>query len=202
MRTYQRTLVTLDTGLLLPFRNHNGYAALFKTGGTGLKCTVLTAVKHADRQLVTALCVHGINDVGNKCRAVAGAGFFILGILPGSRNIDLYQSIDRAVYGSAVHVHNLIALFAIGLFDCLFDKGDCLVKGNDLGQFKEGALGYHVDTVRAKSYLNGNIHRVNGIEMNLIFRQITLYVAGQLLLQLFRRPYAVEQEGSALLQTL
>ena len=63
--------------------------------------------------------------------------FFILCILPGSRNLDLHNVFCSAVDSVIVHLNYLVTLTSVSIKSSLLHKLDGLILGDDVCQFEE-----------------------------------------------------------------
>ncbi len=96
MRTDKRTLVALDTCLLVPFRHIYGYAPLFICRSPAWECAVFNTAECADRKLVSLLPVHRAHNLGYEFwfLDICPAGFFpyafFLKVFPVCRHIYFY----------------------------------------------------------------------------------------------------------------
>lgn len=62
---------------------------------------------------------------------------FVNSLSPLGRNLDFGQRGNGVVHGGEVHVHDLIALAAVGLLDGVLQQRDGLLEGDHLGELEE-----------------------------------------------------------------
>jgi len=137
-------LITLDTILQIPFRHPDGHPPFFIFGGADREDTVRW--KGTDRKVVTLLSQYGTHNFLDKRRLVFDGHRFVLGRAPRGRVLDFYYVFEGFIHGSAIHLHNLLTLFAKHVLDLSFEQRYGLLDRNDIRQFKEGRLHNHIDS--------------------------------------------------------
>ncbi len=198
MRTHVRTLVTLYTVLGIPFGNECSHTALLVGCGALLPCAVGVVDKLADGQQVAVLCVHGANHSLDELGSRSSRGSVIGQRSPCGIHIQLLV-LAAAVYGRIVHVHDVLALLAVGLHDEFLHLLYGQVNGDNLGDAEERRLQDGVGAV-AQTYLLCNLGGVDVIYGDVVLCEETLNLVGQVLGQFLALPDGVEQERAALLQ--
>ena len=200
-------LAALDAVFGNPFGDVHGYAALFKRGGAERNQPVGFEGGHG--QLIALLSEDRTHHVGDVFRfvvvaaaAAAGARFglgSVRGIGPFGRNLDFGQGGDGVVHGGEVHVDDLVALAAVGLFDGVLQQRHGLIKGNDFGELEEGGLHDHVDAP-AEADFHGDLHRVHVVELDVLAGEGALHGSGQFAAEVFDGvPFGVQHEHAAVL---
>ena len=191
-------LVTLDTFCCIPCGNVNRNTAFFKCGGAKRNCAVLSACKYGYRQQVALQCVHGKHQLfyifGKNlldCFVI-----YILCILPACGNVNLCQTGKPCVNSGIVHVDNLFALLAVGFYDSRLHVCNCVINGDDVCQLEECGLQNCVCLVTQTDFLT-NLDCINGVEVDVVVCDGSLYLRRQVMIQLIGCPCAVQQEGAA-----
>ena len=115
------------------------------------------------------------------------------------RDLDLNDVLDSAIYRAVVHVDDLVALGAIGLFDGLFDGLDRIVLADDAGDRKEGGLHDHVDA-RTQAKSQAQFDRIDDVEFNFFLNQLFLHQGRQAVPDLIFGVAGGQEEGSATFQ--
>lgn len=87
------------------------------------------------------------------------------------------------------------------MFNGFLEVGDSVVDGNDISQFEEGCLHDHVDAT-AKTDLAGNLHGIDGVEVDLLFSNDAFELTGQTRIEFFPAPAAVEEERATFLDSI
>ena len=111
-------------------------------------------------------------------------------------NLHLVQTCNCAVDSGKVSVDNLLSFFAVGLDYRLFHVFFRLFVGDDVGKFEECRLHYHVCGF-CRTCFQSNVQTVNGVELQMLLRNLVLHVSGQFLFQFCVVPSAVEKECAA-----
>ena len=196
--------VALDAGRGVPLGYGGGHTALGIGGGAVLPRAVQHAVllEHGHGQLVALLPIHGQHDVADKGRGADLGGRCVLRVRPRRGNVHLHGGVYAHIHGFVVQIHDLLpGLLEIGGVVVLLHIRHSHIHGDDLGQGEERAL-QDIVGVLAQADLRRQLRRVNDIELRVLPRQIPLHLGGEVLLQLLRRPRAVQQERAAVLQIL
>ena len=201
MRADGCALVALDAVFDLPFRYHDGNAALFIFCSARRERAVGLVHELTDGKGVAFLLVHGHHDLIDKGVARLRIEFFVRAVLPGFGHRDLHEVLDASFDSASVHVDHILALLAVGMFNGFLEVGDSVVDRNDISQFEEGCLHDHVDAA-AKTNLAGNLHGVDGVEVDFLFGNDAFELARQTRIEFFPAPAAVEEERAAFLDAV
>ena len=201
MRADERALVALDALLSVPLRNCNGYAALLVSSCAGRECTVFDALECARRKIVALLSVHRYEDVLDELRKIFLLCLSVNSVSPVSRYLYEVSRIETCVYSLVVHVDYLFTLQSVCLDDGLLEVFCCFVYRDNVREFEECGLHDHVDTV-AESDLTSDLCSVQCVELDVVLSDVLLHCCRKVLVELFVRPDAVQQECAALLQAL
>ena len=209
MRTYIGTEVTLDTLGRIPGRNINRNTSLLVSGGSGRSGTVHIILECGYRQSITFLCAYLGLDIVNEINNVFSVAAyyciikaFVFAVLPAFRNFYLNNALSAGIDSCPVLHNNIFALTSVGSLCSSLHQFVCLLSRNDSGQFKECGLKDCVDTCGAHACFNTNLNTVDGVEVDVVLSDEFLHLSGQMLLQLFCIPCAVQQEGTAVNQLL
>jgi len=174
MRTYIRTLITLDTLIRLPFRNIYCYSPLFISRNTCRESPVFPVFECAYRDIVTFKTDYRINDITVKLRNIT----FVFNspdfnICPFCRDFH-FLNLAASVYRSIVHIHNIFTFSAIGLVNGFLHFLFSLLIWNNVGKLEECSLHYCVGPVAQPDFL-GNSSSINNIEVDLVFSHVLLH---------------------------
>ena len=194
MRTDKRTLVALDTVLHLPLRHIDRDTAFFVGGGSERERAVLLSDQRAHRQFVTFLTVHRHQDLVDEGRnlflqlAAAGAGklglvglaVFRLG--PACRHSHLDRRLHALRDRRIIHFDDFAAFMAIGVDDCVAQVFFGFFQRDDLRQFEKRDLHQNVEPA-AKSDVLGELNGIDGIELDVVGRDVAFHAAGQFFVQ-------------------
>lgn len=91
----------------------------------------------------------------------------------------LDQAICAPVNGVVVHLNNFVALLAVGSLCRGFHVIRSLIGGDDVGQLEECGLQNSIDSA-AQTDLTADFDTVNGIELDVMIRNILLSLSGSL----------------------
>ena len=205
MRADHRAEVALDAVFRDPGRNVNCNAALLVSSGAlrgGAACILF---KGGNRQILTVEGVNRDNHVVyivHELRTVAGCNVLrgiVHSVLPGSRNINLHVAVSAAFNSVMVHLNDGVTLLGVGLRSRILHVADCVFLRDDLRDGEECGLENRVDS-GAKADLLTDLEAVDRVEVHIVISNVFLNLARELLVKLFRRPLAVQQEAAALLQ--
>ena len=111
------------------------------------------------------------------------------------------HGVDAGVDGLPVHLNNRVALLAVALLGGLFHVLDSFVDGHDVGQLEEGRLQNGVGAL-AHADLDGFVDGVDGVQLDVVVRDVLLVGRVQVLVQLLIGPLAVDHEHAAGLDIL
>ncbi len=131
MRTYIRTLVTLDTIFWNPFWYVNSYFSLFISSCSMVKSTIFSSFKSTYRKFVSFLSIHNFNDVFNEVRSILLTFIFIFCIFPSFWNVNFNYSINSSIYSIVVHFNNFFTFFTIRCLNCIFKVFNSFIYWND-----------------------------------------------------------------------
>ena len=207
MRTYIGTDITLDTVFRIPYRNVNCDTAFLICRRTGRSLSVFVFLNNRYRNSVTFLSVYRNLDVVyeiNNIFSVSGCNLcktLILSIFPACRNVNLNYSCCSGVDCIVVHLYDLVTLLAVGCLCSSLHQLDGSFLRNNSCQFEECRLKYGVDT-SAKSDFLTNLDTVDGIELDIVFSNVSLNLSRQMSFKFFRTPGAVQKECSSRYQFL
>ena len=199
--------ITLDAVFRNPAGRIHSDTALLKCSGALRERAVRRILEGGYRQCVTQLGACGLKDFLDELLELRAVGIDlglhnrILGGCPRGRDIYLYCAGNAALNRSVIHGDDLFTLLAIGTGGSVLHELDSLVLWNDAGEFEECSLQDRVDAP-AKAKLLRDVGSVDGIELDVILRNIALHGARQVLVELRGIPGAVEQEDAALLKVL
>ena len=201
VRAHIRALVALDAVFRDPGGNVDRDAALLISRGALLERTVDIIHKCADRQAVAvhlADRLHNLFDHLDELRLTGELDVVlrILSIRPGSRNVYLHKRRDARVDCRIVHVDDGFALLGIGLVSRFLHILHSVFDGKNLRQCEEARL---KDGVRplAHTDLTRLVDRVDDIKLNVVLGDIALRFRRHVVVELFRRPLAVDKERAA-----
>ena len=204
VRADKRALVALDAVGGVPLGDYDGRTALFIGGRAGGNRTVdHVAGEGAHRKVVAVLGrdhVGHVADEFGRQAVVVCVDEAARGVLPRCGNLDL-DVVAATVYGRIVHLHDILALLAVGLVDGFLHIGHGLVVGDDARDLEEGALEDGVGA-SAQTDFAGDLRGVDQIEADVLVDDGLLHEVGDAGEGLFGVPQAVEQQGAALLDAL
>ena len=133
MGAYKCTLVTTDTGFVIPLGNHNGNAAFLVSGSTLLKCTVSMVNKCGNRESVTVHKTNGFHNIVNHLdkfgvSLFCAGSLFVNCISPIGWNVNLNISGSTGINSLLVHLNDFDTLlhkllgFLLHIADSLFGR--------------------------------------------------------------------------------
>ena len=110
MGANEGALVALHALGGIPLGNGDGDAPLLVSGSAQLKGTVSMVNEGGDRQAVAIHLVHRIQNVGDHLHGLlptglGSVGLVILGLGPGSGNLNLHVGGGAGIDGGIVHIH-------------------------------------------------------------------------------------------------
>ena len=199
MRTYHGALVTLYALRYIPDRNVDSNTTFFIGCTANRIVAICIGQEFADRQIVAFLEVRRNADLLDEIRQVlARIGYsFILGICPGSRNLDFNNTGYTAFYGFAVHVDDLFTLSRIGLDDGIFHVLHGIINRNDVCKLEESCLQDRIGTI-AQADFHSNLRGIDNVEGNMFLRNLAFDAGFQVFIQVIYAPAAVEEEDTAI----
>ena len=206
MGAHKGALVALDAVFRDPFGHVHGYAALLIGGNAQGECAVGCVFKGGNRQLVALLLRDGVQHVLDEADHF-GAAFVVLfnrgihGVGPSGGHLDLVDGVYAGIDGLVVHLDDVFALAAIGFLSSFLHVLHRIVDGDDVGQLEESGLQDGVGAL-AHADLAGLVDGVHGVELDVVLGDVALHGSGQMGVQLFGGPLAVQQESAARLDIL
>src|SRR5690606_9005845 len=108
-------------------------------------------------------------------------------------------NVTTAINSVIVHLHNVLALFAISLDDGMFHLVNSKLIRNYFRYLEEGALHDGV-CPGAEAQFFSNAGCIDDVEIDLVFCEILFHMIRQLALCLFCIPDGVQEEGASLLE--
>ena len=206
MGAHKRALVALDAVLGLPHGHGHGNAALLVSRSALGELAVHIVHKGGNRQAVAVLAGHRLQNVlhhlhggGVALQRLAVAG--VHSVCPVGGNLHLVVGVKAGVNGLPVHLHNGLALFGEALLGGLLHILDGVLAGQHARQRKERGLQNGVGAL-AQADLHRLVDGVDGVELDVVLRNVPLGFSGHVLVQLFVRPLAVDHEHAAGLHVL
>ena len=199
-------LVALDAVPDLPLGHVHGDAALLVGGRAVVPRAVLAAVEGRHGQLIALEGVDRIDDRAHERRtrsvgAVCVGARLHLDRGPLGRHLHLLHGVAAGIHGRIVHVHDVLALLAVGLEDGVLHLLHGLLERNDVRDLEECRLHDRVGA-RAQAELGGDLRGVDDVEVDLVLREEDLHVVGQRSARGGCVVHRVEQERTAGLQAL
>ena len=195
MRTNKRALVALDTVVRLPARRFDADAAFFPGSDAQRIAAILTAVECTYRQLVAFLPVHRNHHFLDELRHRLADFRFIRSRFPGLWNLNPSELRNPPVDRSNVAFDHRLALFGIGIRDCLLHVFYSVGQRNDRCQFEKRRLHNAVDPPAQTQFLC-DCDCIDPIEFDLLFGEHPFHGCRQSRFQLGCVPLAVEQKDS------
>ena len=201
VRTDVSTLVTLDTVVLVPYRNEGLNTTLLVSGCTNLPRTVNGVVLNEVRNLqqVAGLSVDRTNQLLNECRCVVLLNLIIRQVSPLRLNSQL-NILTTTVDSSVVLINNVLTLSAVRLQGSSLHLLNSELYGDNAGDTEECTLQDGVGAV-AQTNLLCNLGSVDSIYSNVVLCEVALYLVRHELLELVGVEDGVQQELTVLLQT-
>ena len=202
VRTYECTVVTLDTVLGIPLRNGNSNASLLVSRRALREGTVRIGGESTNGERVTLHCANGNNDVVNEVNErCASTGNLSRGsvntcVLPGLGNCYKVDSILTCVDSSVVEVNDSLTLLEIGLGSHILHIAVSLINGKDVSKGEECRLKNSVlNLCVTKAY--SELCCVDCIELDTVVSDVGLNRCGKVSVELCICPLAVKKEGTA-----
>ena len=199
-------LVALDALGAVPGGDGHGHAALLIGGSAQLELAVHVIDEGGNGQAVAVHLAHGVQNVLDHLHQL-GLALELLGLLgihgvgPVGGHIDLLVGGGAQVDGLVVHIHHVLALLQVGCLGLLLHVGDGLLLGHDLGQGEECGLEDGVVAL-AHTDLDGQVDGIDGIELDVVLRDIALGSGIHVVVQLIEVPLAVDHIHAAGLDIL
>ncbi len=197
VRADERALVALYAVFGDPLRNACRYAALFELGRARGYAAV--RVECGDGKGSALLRYYGLNE---RIEVFVLRRFDSLSarsrVCPRFGIFDFDKPCNCIVYSVAVHLYDVVALFAVRLLDHLLHVFGSFVVLHDVRELEESRLHYAVYAL-SEPYAFCDLERVYRVELQVFFRYILLHRSGKLGVHLLGRPLAVEKEYAAVL---
>ena len=137
MRTYKCTVVTLDTLLSIPLRNHNGCTTLLICRSTCYKLTIYAIHESRYWKAVTIhlsdwvkQIIYKLNNFRTTCTLSLRS--ICLWVRPRSRNLNLMYSVNTTIDCLVVHLNNSVTLLAVRLLSCCLHVLNSLVDRHNI----------------------------------------------------------------------
>ena len=199
MRTDKTALVTADAFCFIPRGNFYSRAAFFISRAAERESAVRELLHLADSQTFALLTVHNVLNFADKFRNVVRrlALSFALRVDVPAANIDFVQCLNTSVNRAAVHFDNLRAFLAVRFFNRVLEIFNSLINRNNISQLEESRLHNHVETT-AEPQLARNFHRVDRVNIYIIFGDIFFHVRGKFAPEFFVAPIGIQKESTAL----
>ena len=102
------------------------------------------------------------------------------------------DGVHACVDGLPVHLNDVLALLAVALLGSLLHEVDGIVDGHDVSQLEEGGLQDGVGAL-AHADLDGLVDGVDGVQLDVVVRDVLLGLGIQVLAQLLIGPLAVDR---------
>ena len=201
VRTYERTLVTLDTVLYVPYRNECLNTTLLESCGAVLPCTVNCVVLNEVRNLqeVACLTVDRTNELLNECRSIVSLSLFVSEVSPCRINSKLLV-LTAAVDSCEVLVYNVLTLLRVRLNDECLHLLYCEIQRNNLCDTEECRLEDGVGTV-AETNLLSNLCSVDIVNCDVVLSEDALYLVRDEVNEFLAVEDCVQEEVTVLAQT-
>ena len=207
MRADICALVTLDTIICIPARNIYCDASLFVSSSAARGISVCVIQECGYRDGIAFLCGNFLLNRVDKVKDFFSAfgedhaKFFVFCIFPVFRHVHFDHVLSTCIDCCVVHVDYVFALAAVGLLCSFLHQADRFFFRNDVRQFEEGRLQDGIDP-SAQTDLTADLDAVDGIKVDIVLSDISLCLSRQILTKFFCIPWAVQKEGSAILQIL
>ena len=175
MRTYIRTLVTLNTFFRIPFRYVNCSASLFISGCSKRCCTVFNSFECAYRKRIAFTCINCCYNSFNIFRLVFSNNCFcIYSVSPFSGNFNLNNAFYTLINSSVVHVKDIVAFLTVRLLDSSLHIFNSVSDRNDVSKLEECSLKNCINSVSETDF-SSYIRTVDDIELNVVICKIFLH---------------------------
>ena len=200
MRADKGALCAADTLFMIPGRNIQCGAGLFKLGGTRRHGAVFAAREVGNFEVVANLAENGSRHLFEIFRRRTAFRLFVHSIGPGSGIAYFVEFADTGINSGPVHVNDFLSFFAVRLDDGIFQIFNGVFQGDNLCESKERSLHHHVDTGAEAEFLTDSV-AVQGIEFNVMFGDSAFNTGRQFMLQFVIRPGTVQHERAAVFNT-
>ena len=193
VRTNIGTLITLDTILLMPHRDVDSDTGAHHARSAGLPGTVLESGEDANRQVITLLSVHLLDDGGDEGRVVLVLLLRIIGAVSPLSGHGYLDDVGTGIDSLIVHIDDLLALVSVALDDELLHLLDSEIVGDDVGDLEESGLKDRIGAV-AETDLRGDLGRIDDVEVAAVLCEVSLETTGEVLTEILRLPDGIEEE--------
>ena len=156
--------------------------------------------EHRNGQRVANHAANRLHDFANLLHEFGaalelGGVFLIRASGPIGRNVNLHECGGTGIDGAVIHVNDVLTLLQIRLGSRIFHVANGLFLGDDIRKSEERRL---QNGVRAFAHANlyGQVNSVDGIEVDVVLRNVALRGGTQVLSELLGRPLAVHHEGT------
>ena len=208
VRAHEGTHITLEAVFRNPLRNGNGHASLLECCRAGRNHSVVRLYKSRHRNGISFHCRvrnQYLFDVLFQIRSICLYGLvgrFLNRILPRFRYFYLMNMGNSGIHRFAVHGNDIFSLAAISLPNRFLHVFNRFINWNNFGQLEEGRLQYRVGSPSTQAQFHGDIHRITGVEPNIVLCNVSLCRCRKYCIQFFITPAAVQQEGSTRIDIL
>ena len=180
VRAHERTLVALDARGGFPLGNAYRNAALLERRRALLELAVLVTDERGDGQRVAVHAADGLHDLAHLLDELGlalklGGSYVACGVRPVGGNVDLHERGRAGVDRLVVHVNDGLALLQVRFRSRILHVLDGLGLREHAGKREERRLQDGVRTL-AHADLDGQVDRVDCVELHVVFRNIALGV--------------------------
>ena len=199
MRANHGAFAAIDADGRIPDRDRLGDSPLLVLRRTARECPVNR--ERAHRQLVA---VAGHQDRGHlldEVGRVVGHRKHERAVASGLAQGNVAQPTDRQVDGGEVAIDDSLAALRVRLLHEALDAGDRVGRGQHAGEVEETGLHDRVDAVAHANFF-GNGERIDHPQIDRLVDELLLDVSGQLIPDLVRPIWRVEQDRRSVLGEL
>ena len=194
-------LVAFDAVFSNPFRNVDSSGRAFILGSAGRECAVFHAGEGGNREIIAFLTVHDIADVLYEIRTFySGNGASGCCVSPFFRNRYFNNALHACINSAVVHVNDILALLAVGVFVGFLQVSDAVFIRNDVGQMEECRLHDQVDA-SAKADFLCNFKCIDDVEFCVESSEFSLHADREDSVEIFFSPCGVQEEDAAWLES-
>ena len=201
MRTYKCTVVTLDTCIRIPYRNHNGCTTFLICGSTSLKLTIRVTCECRYWKAVTIHLRNWLKKVIYHLNNFRTSGLLFrrsicFRIFPRFRYFYFMNCVNTTIDCFVVHFYDSITFFGVRFLSCFFHELNRIINWHYISKFEECRLQNCVSTFTHTNF-NCFINRVDCVKLNVVVCNIFLSFSVQVMSEFFVRPLAVNHEYTA-----
>jgi hypothetical protein len=120
----------------------------------------------------------------------------VLSVLPSFGNLNLNNLLIAGVDSVVVHLNDSFTLLGIRSGSSVLHILNSFFDRNDVGKLEECRLENSVDSVAKTDFLT-DLNAVDDVELDVVLSDISLNLSGEVLVEVFLSPLAVEKECSA-----